>query len=67
MTLLILYKKTGFKEPPFNQTPDTRFLFKSSQHMAALDHLKYALLMDGFTLLTGTSWYWENTPLQTDT
>ncbi len=49
-----LYKKFGFNEPPFNQTPDTRFLFKSSQHMAALDHLKYALLMDGFTLLTGT-------------
>jgi general secretion pathway protein A len=48
-----LYKKFGFIEPPFNQTPDTRFLFKSSQHMAALDHLKYALLMDGFTLLTG--------------
>ncbi len=49
-----LYKKFGFNEPPFNQTPDTRYLFKSSQHMAALDHLKYALLMDGFTLLTGT-------------
>ncbi len=49
-----LYKKYGFKEPPFNQTPDTRFLFKSRQHTAALDHLKYALLMDGFTLLTGT-------------
>ncbi|MCP4411307.1 MAG: AAA family ATPase [Gammaproteobacteria bacterium] len=49
-----LYKKFGFDEPPFNQTPDTRFLFKSNQHMAALDHLKYALLMDGFTLLTGT-------------
>ncbi len=49
-----LYKKFGFNEPPFNQTPDTRFLFKSSKHMAALDHLKYALLMDGFTLLTGT-------------
>ncbi|GAX62695.1 type II secretory system protein [Candidatus Scalindua japonica] len=49
-----LYKKFGFNEPPFNQTPDTRFLFKSSQHMAALNHLKYALLMDGFTLLTGT-------------
>jgi general secretion pathway protein A len=48
-----LYKKFGFSEPPFNQTPDTRFLFKSSQHMAALDHLKYALLTDGFTLLTG--------------
>ncbi len=49
-----LYKKFGFIEPPFNQTPDTRFLFKSRQHVAALDHLKYALLMDGFTLLTGT-------------
>ncbi len=49
-----LYKKSGFNEPPFSQTPDTRYLFKSSQHMAALDHLKYALLMDGFTLLTGT-------------
>lgn len=49
-----LYKKFGFNEPPFNQTPDTRYLFKSSKHMAALDHLKYALLMDGFTLLTGT-------------
>ena len=49
-----LYKKFGFNEPPFNQTPDTRFLFKSSQHMAALNHLKYALLTDGFTLLTGT-------------
>ena len=49
-----LYKKFGFNEPPFNQTPDTGFLFKSRRHMAALDHLKYALLIDGFTLLTGT-------------
>lgn len=48
-----LYKKVGFNEPPFNLTPDTNFLFKSKQHMAALDHLKYALLVDGFTLLTG--------------
>ncbi len=48
-----LYREFGFNEPPFNQTPDTNFLFKSKQHMAAIDHLKYALLMDGFTLLTG--------------
>ena len=48
-----LYRKFGFNEPPFNQTPDTSFLFKSKQHTAALDHLKYGLMTDGFTLLTG--------------
>ncbi len=49
-----LYKKFGFKEPPFNQTPDTGFLFKSKKHMAALDHLRYGLTTDEFTLLTGS-------------
>jgi Type II secretory pathway, component ExeA (predicted ATPase) len=48
-----LYKKFGFNEPPFNQTSDTNFMFKSKQHMAAFDHLKYGLIRDGFTLLIG--------------
>ncbi|KHE93195.1 MAG: AAA family ATPase [Candidatus Scalindua rubra] len=48
-----LYKKFGFSEPPFNQTTDTNFMFKSKQHMAAFYHLKYGLIRDGFTLLIG--------------
>ncbi len=48
-----LYRKFGFSEPPFNQTPDTSFLYKGKQHMAALDHLKYGLMTDGFTMLIG--------------
>lgn len=51
--IVSLYKKFGFNEPPFNQGPDTSFLFLGKQHTAALDHLQYGLLIDGFSLLTG--------------
>lgn len=51
--IAMVYSKLGFLEPPFNQTPDTKYLFVGKQHMAALNHLRYGLLTDGFTLLTG--------------
>ena len=44
----------GFREKPFNLTPDPGFLYMSSKHRMALTYLEYAL-MDGigFVLLTG--------------
>lgn len=47
------YRAMGFSEPPFNQTPDTDFFYLSKQHLAALYHLQYGMLSDGFTMLTG--------------
>lgn len=44
----------GLKEPPFNVTPDPRFLFFSSRHREAYDHLMYGIQMrKGFIQLTG--------------
>lgn len=44
----------GFKEPPFNITPDPRFLYLSPTHQEALQHLKYGVLeRKGFITLVG--------------
>jgi general secretion pathway protein A len=44
----------GLKEAPFNVTPDPRFLFFSTQHREAFDHLLYGILhRKGFIQLTG--------------
>lgn len=44
----------GLKEPPFNITPDPRFLFFSGRHREAFDHLMYGILQrKGFIQLTG--------------
>lgn len=42
------------REPPFNLTPDPRFLFLSSQHEEALSHLLYGIHeRKGFIEITG--------------
>jgi len=44
----------GFREKPFNLTPDPKYLFLSSRHEEALAHLEYARReRGGFVLLTG--------------
>jgi general secretion pathway protein A len=44
----------GFREPPFNVTPDPRFLFFSDRHREAFDHLLYGIReRKGFVQLTG--------------
>lgn len=44
----------GFREFPFNQTPDTEYFFPSEGHQAALNALIYAIQQRrGFALLTG--------------
>lgn len=44
----------GLKEPPFNITPDPRFLFFSARHREAYDHLLYGIEnRKGFIALTG--------------
>ncbi len=44
----------GFKENPFNLTPDTRYLFLSRYHKEALDHLRYGVNeRKGFVVITG--------------
>ena len=44
----------GLSEPPFNLTPDPRFLFMSKQHEEALSMLRYSISRDkGATMLTG--------------
>jgi general secretion pathway protein A len=44
----------GLKEMPFNITPDPRFLFYSTQHRQAIDHLMYGIRnRKGFIELTG--------------
>ena len=44
----------GLEEPPFNITPDPRFLFFSAQHREAFDHLLYGIEnRKGFIELTG--------------
>jgi len=50
-----MYEKFyGLKEPPFNLTPDSRFLFLSNHHREALAALLYGVReQKGFTLLTG--------------
>lgn len=44
----------GFREKPFNLTPDPRFIFLSKNHKEAFAHLLYGILnRSGFILLTG--------------
>jgi general secretion pathway protein A len=44
----------GFREKPFNLTPDPRYLFLSSGHQEALAHLEYGRReRGGFIVLTG--------------
>jgi len=44
----------GFKEKPFNQTPDPSFFFASEHHQTALNALHYAIVeRKGFIVLTG--------------
>ena len=44
----------GFKEKPFNLTPDPRYLFLSSYHKDALDHMLYGINeRKGFIAITG--------------
>jgi general secretion pathway protein A len=44
----------GFKEKPFNLTPDPKYLFLSSRHQEALAHLEYGRReRGGFIVLTG--------------
>ncbi len=44
----------GFKESPFNLTPDPRYLFLSRYHKEALDHLLYGINeRKGFIAITG--------------
>ncbi|MBF0522917.1 MAG: AAA family ATPase [Candidatus Omnitrophica bacterium] len=48
------YRYYGFKEPPFNLTPNPHFFFESSQHTEALNTLLYAINQrKGFVVLTG--------------
>ena len=44
----------GFREVPFNQTPDSAFFFPSEKHKTALDALVYAIKQrKGFVVVTG--------------
>ena len=44
----------GFKESPFNLTPNSRFFFASQKHTEALDSLVYAINQrKGFVVITG--------------
>lgn len=44
----------GFRENPFNQTPDSTFFFPSRKHQSALDALVYAVKQrKGFVVVTG--------------
>lgn len=44
----------GFKESPFNLTPNSRFFFASPKHTEALDSLFYAIdQRKGFVVITG--------------
>lgn len=48
------YDYYGFKEPPFNITPDPKYLFFSEQHREALNYLLYGIReRKGFIQLTG--------------
>ncbi|MBF0483986.1 MAG: AAA family ATPase [Candidatus Omnitrophica bacterium] len=44
----------GFKEMPFNMTPDSRYFFESAKHTEALSTLLYAIQSrKGFVVVTG--------------
>lgn len=47
-------KHYGFKETPFNMTPNSRFFYESSKHAEALSTLVYAIEQrKGFVVITG--------------
>jgi general secretion pathway protein A len=50
-----MYRKFyGFKERPFEITPDPKFVYLSEHHQEALAHLKYAIREGkGFSVITG--------------
>src|SRR6185312_1728559 len=44
----------GFREPPFNITPDPRFLFYSDRHREAFNHILFGIReRKGFIQVTG--------------
>ena len=44
----------GFREPPFNITPDPRFLFFSDRHREAFNHILFGIReRKGFIQITG--------------
>src|SRR5215475_1318705 len=44
----------GFREPPFNITPDPRFLFFSDRHREAYNHILFGIReRKGFIQITG--------------
>ncbi len=48
------HKFYGFKEAPFNLTPNSRFFYESSKHVEALSTLIYAIeSRKGFVVITG--------------
>ncbi|MFA5088628.1 MAG: AAA family ATPase [Candidatus Omnitrophota bacterium] len=48
------HKFFGFKESPFNLTPNSRFFFESARHAEALSTLVYAIeARKGFVVITG--------------
>lgn len=47
-------ERVGLKEKPFEQTPDSRFLYASDQHANALSSIKFAIaIRDPFVIITG--------------
>jgi len=50
-----MYEKFyGFKEKPFNTTPDSKFFFPSAKHLEALNSMRYAIdERKGFVVITG--------------
>ncbi|MDI7259212.1 MAG: AAA family ATPase [Thermodesulfobacteriota bacterium] len=56
----------GFREKPFEITPDPRFLYLSESHKEALAHLTYAVReKKGFTVITGEVGTGKTTLVQT--
>ncbi|MBM4351558.1 MAG: DUF2075 domain-containing protein [Deltaproteobacteria bacterium] len=56
----------GFREKPFNLTPDPRFVFLSKNHKKAFAHLLYGIQNHaGFILLTGEVGSGKTTVLRT--
>jgi general secretion pathway protein A len=47
------YLTLGFKEPPFQITPDADFFFPQPQYLTAIGHLRYGMLTGSFAVITG--------------
>ena len=53
-SIFVYLEYYGLKEPPFNITPNPRFLFYSAKHREAFNHLLYGIReRKGFVQLTG--------------